>query len=324
MLKSREITVAAEVNYASIDIGSNTFRLLIAKPSNGPLPWQRIDYAHRITRLGEGLHHTGRLSETGMDRALATFSEFATLLSKYDIPAERTFAAATAAMRDAENGQQFAERVKTATGIHIQIISGVDEARMSLSGACSVLNADTQEDMMLFDIGGGSTEFIRARNKKRIDDISCKLGVVRLVEAHLHSDPPSTDDYNALKAAANEHLQSVEAHWPDCSAPRHLVGTAGTVTTLAAAALDLYPYDAEEINNYRMSRADFIALRDRLLIMTHEQRQKIRTIEPGRADLIIAGLAIVDAVMQRWHYDELITVDAGLLEGLWLQIANKT
>ncbi|ATX80240.1 exopolyphosphatase [Mariprofundus aestuarium] len=315
--------MTAEVNCASIDIGSNTFRLLIAKPSDGPLPWQRIDYAHRITRLGEGLHHTGRLSEAGMDRALTTFSEFASLLSKHDVSAEHTFAAATAAMRDAENGQAFAERVKAEAGIHIRIISGVDEARMSLNGACSVLNNATQEDMMLFDIGGGSTEFIRARDKNRIDDISRKLGVVRLVEAHLHSDPPSEHDYNALKAAANEHLQSVEGHWPDHRVPKHLVGTAGTVTTLAAAALDLYPYDAETINNYRMSRADFSALRDRLLSMTHEQRQKIRTIEPGRADLIIAGLAIVDAVMQRWHYDELITVDAGLLEGLWLQVANK-
>lgn len=324
MLKSQRITLAAEVNYASIDIGSNTFRLLIAKPSAGPLPWQRIDYAHRITRLGEGLHHSGRLSEAGMNRALATFSEFAELLNKHSIPDERTFAAATAAMRDAENGQQFAERVKAETGIHIRIISGVDEARMSLSGACSVLNADTQEDMLLFDIGGGSTEFIRARNQSRMDDISRKLGVVRLVEAHLHSDPPSEHDYNALKAAANEHLAAVEAHWPDHRTPTHLVGTAGTVTTLAAAALDLFPYDAETINNHRMSRADFTALRDRLLSMTHEQRQKIRTIEPGRADLIIAGLAIVDAVMQRWNYEELITVDAGLLEGLWLQIANKT
>ncbi|NWF36817.1 Ppx/GppA family phosphatase [Mariprofundus sp. KV] len=311
------------MNYASIDIGSNTFRLLIAEPSDGPLPWQRIDYAHRITRLGEGLHHTGRLSEAGMDRALANFSEFAGLLSKHNIPAERTFAAATAAMREAENGQAFAERVKAETGIDIRIISGVDEARMSLNGACSVLNNATQEDMMLFDIGGGSTEFIRARNQNRIDDISRKLGVVRLVEAHLHSDPPSEHDYEALKATANDHLQRVEAHWPDHRAPKHLVGTAGTVTTLAAAALDLFPYDAETINNYRMSRAAFITLRDRLLAMTHEQRQQIRTIEPGRADLIIAGLAIVDAVMQRWSYEELITVDAGLLEGLWLHIASK-
>ena len=257
-----------------------------------------------------------------MDRALATFAEFATLLNKHNIPPERTFAAATAAMREAANGQDFAERVKAETGIEIQIISGVDEARISLAGACSVLNHDTQEDMLLFDIGGGSTEFIRAHAQQRIDDISRKLGVVRLVEAHLHSDPPSPEDYAALKQAADAHLAEVEAFWPDHKAPKHLVGTAGTVTTLAAAALDLSPYDAEKINNYRMGRADFVTLRDHLLSMTHQQRQQIRTIEAGRSDLIIAGLAIVDAVMQRWHYDELITVDAGLLEGLWLEIAR--
>jgi len=321
-LKSRKIMAKAKMAYASIDSGSNTFRLLIAKPSTGPNPWDRVEYAHRMTRLGEGLHHTGRLCAAGMDRAIASYKVFAELLNKHGIPAERTFAVATAAMREAENGQAFAERVKAETGIEIQIISGVDEARMSLSGACSVLNADTQKDMMLFDIGGASTEFIRAQNGVRIDDISRKMGVVRLVEAHLHSDPPSLGDYEALKTAADEYLAAVEAHWPDHRAPRHLVGTAGTVTTLAATALDLFPYDAAKVDNYRMSRADFIALRDCLLIMTNEQRQKIRTIEPGRADLIIAGLAIVDAVMQYWHYDELITVDAGLLEGLWLQIAD--
>jgi len=310
--------------FASIDTGSNTFRLLIAEPSTGPNPWERVEYAHRMTRLGEGLHHTGRLCEAGMDRAIESYKVFAELLNKHGIPAERTFAAATAAMREAENGQAFAERVKAETSIEIQIISGVDEARMSLAGASSVLAPATKEDMLLFDIGGASTEFIRAQNGDRIDDISRKMGVVRLVEAHLHSNPPSIDDYEALKAATNEHLAAVEAHWPDHRAPRHLVGTAGTVTTLAATALDLCPYDAEKINNYRMSKTAFFALRDRLLAMTHEERQQIRTIEAGRADLIIAGLAIVEAVIERWNYEELITVDAGLLEGLWIQIANST
>ncbi|ATX81464.1 exopolyphosphatase [Mariprofundus ferrinatatus] len=313
----------SESAYAAIDSGSNTFRLLIAEPSKGRLPWREIDYAHRITRLGEGLHHTGRLSEAGMQRAIAAYREFALLLQKHGVPAERTFAAATAAVREAENGQAFCEQVKSETGLEIRVISGEDEARMSLNGACSALNTNMLDDMLLFDIGGGSTEFIRARNMVRIDDISCKLGVVRLVEAHLHSDPPSPEDYSALKQAADAHLTEVEAFWPDRLAPTHLVGTAGTVTTLAATALDLFPYDAEKINNYRMSRHAFLSLRDRLLALTHEERLNVRTIEAGRADLIIAGLAIIESVMDRWNYDALVSVDAGLLEGLWLEVADQ-
>ena len=113
-----------------------------------------------------------------------------------------------------------------------------------------------------------------------------------------------------------------DAGWPDGRAPRHLVGTAGTVTTLAATHLDLYPYDLARINNLRMSRAEFTALRDRLLAMTHDERQAVRTIEPGRADLIVAGLAIIDAILARWSYPELIVVDAGLLEGAWLETSS--
>ena len=309
--------------FAAIDSGSNTFRLLIAESSANGAPWQTVDYAYAITRLGEGLHHTGKLGEAGMRRAIETYNTFAKILEDHAVSPERTFAAATAAVREAVNRDEFSARVQEETGIRIQVISGEEEARMSLNGACSVLNPETRENMLLFDIGGGSTEFIRAYGQKRVDDISRKLGVVRLVEAHLKSDPPSSGDYVSLKQAADAHLSEVEAFWPDHRAPAHLVGTAGTVTTLAATALNLFPYDAERINNYCMNRSVFDALRDRLLSLTHDERRIIRTIETGRSDLIIAGLAIIEAVMDRWNYSELISVDAGLLEGLWLEISKS-
>jgi len=175
---------------------------------------------------------------------------------------------------------------------------------------------------LLFDIGGGSTEFIRARGATQRDAISRNLGVVKLFEAHLHSDPPSPDDYRAVMAAADEHLAVVENSWPDRKPPRYMVGTAGTVTTLAATELGLTAYDAEKINNHRMSRASFFALRDRLLALTQEQLAAIPNIEAGRADLIIAGLAIIEAMMLRWNYDELVAVDASLLEGIWLKASE--
>jgi len=329
--------------FAAIDIGSNTFRLMIAELAADELvhdhpagdrqaddnsvdkkPWTMVCYTHNIIRLGEGLHHSGQLSPAAMARGLAAFDDYARLLAQYGVAANQVYAVATAAMREAGNGEAFRDRVAEETGIQIYIVSGEDEAAMSLAGACAVLKSEMQADMVLFDIGGASTEFIRAADAQARDAISCKMGVVRLVEAHLHSDPPSAADYAAMLAAANEHLAAVESFWGDGEIPTRLVGTAGTVTTLAATALDLCPYDADMINNYSMSRPAFEALRDRLLAMDQVERQAIRTIESGRADLIVAGLAIIEAVMQRWHYDRLSIVDAGLLEGAWLKIAKRT
>jgi len=310
--------------HASIDIGSNTLRLLIARPAtdrNSIEPWDELAYAHHIARLGEGLHHSGRLSDAGMDRCVKALHEFRNLIDAQQIAPEQVFAVATAAVREAANGEAFRKRVLRECGIDIDIISGDEEASRSLQGSASVLNSDTRNDMLLFDIGGGSTEFIRADAGGMIDGISCKLGVVRLVETHLHSDPPSTDDFMAMKEAASLHLDAVEKHWRQQSehAPKSLVGTAGTVTTLAAVQLDMTTYDAHRINNHVMQRDEFTELKERLLAMNHAEREKVPSIESGRADLIIAGLAIIEAIMERWNYPALISVDAGLLEGNWLR-----
>ncbi len=312
------------MRFAAIDIGSNTFRLMIAEPSQNKqgTPWQTIHYTHRITRLGEGLHHSGRLSDTGMSRALQVLIEFSALLQRFDVPPAQTLAAATAAVREAENGIRFKDRVKAETGIDINIFAAELEAATSLNGARAVLNPATGNDMLLFDIGGGSTEFIRTQLGVQHDASSRKLGVLRLVETHLHSDPPSSQDYQTMINAASEHLEMVERQWINQQPPKHLVGTAGTVTTLAATELDLFPYNASAINNYHISKNTFFSLRDRLLTLSHEERLKIRTIEAGREDLIIAGLAIIEAVLERWHYDELVTVDAGMLEGVWLRASQ--
>jgi len=315
--------------YASIDIGSNTFRLFIARKNNdknATTPWHVIAYTHRIIRLGEGLHQSGKLCYAAMQRALSAFHEFSKLLKEHHIEASQLSAVATAAMRDAENGQSFCQQVEKETGIHIQIIDGEQEANSSLAGSCAVLPRSIRDDFLLFDIGGGSTEFVRAESSKNIDAISRKMGVVRLVETYLQSDPPSEQDYKAMKAACHQHLDVVEQYWQEKSAqivaPKYLVGTAGTVTTLAAVDLGLTDYDADIVNNHCISKQRFFELRDPLLAMTHQERQAIPAIEKGRADLMIAGLAIIESIFERWHYEHLMTVDAGLLEGAWLNISN--
>ncbi|MDQ6956400.1 MAG: Ppx/GppA phosphatase family protein [Mariprofundaceae bacterium] len=315
--------------YASIDIGSNTFRLLIARKNNdknATTPWHMIAYTHRIIRLGEGLHQSGKLCDAAMQRALSAFHEFSKLLKEHHIKSSQLSAVATAAMRDAENGQTFCQQVEKETGIHIQIIDGEQEANNSLAGSCAVLPSSIRDDFLLFDIGGGSTEFVRAESSKNIDAISRKMGVVRLVETYLQRDPPSQQDYKAMKAACHQHLDVVEQYWQkensQIVAPKYLVGTAGTVTTLAAIDLGLIDYNADIVNNHCISKQRFSELRDQLLAMTHQERQSIPAIEKGRADLMIAGLAIIESIFERWHYEYLITVDAGLLEGAWLNISN--
>ncbi len=306
---------------ASIDIGSNTFRLLIARLvayQQACPPWETIHCTHRIVRLGEGLQDTGKLSSAGMQRAMTALEEFADIITTYGIKPEAVHAVATAAMREAENGEEFNQRIRQKVGLHIRILDGETEAVMSLRGAAAVLENDVRNDMLLIDIGGGSTEFIRAEQGRFRDAISCKLGVLRLVNTHLNSNPPSAADYADMIASSNRHLDRVAHRWRSHRIPAYLVGTAGTLTTLAAIHLDLVPYDTEAINNHVITRPDFFALRDRLLSLPHIQRQAIRAIEEGRADLMVAGLAIIETVLTRWNYDKLIVVDAGLLEGAWI------
>lgn len=305
---------------AVLDIGSNTIRLLIAEVSPRHKILNRIHYQHHMARLGEGLQQTGQLSEAGQQRALAVFVTLVQVCLSFGIKVEDIYAVATAAVRESSNGRAFVGQVLATTGLNIHIISGEAEANFALLGVQSVLAAQVNQDMLLFDIGGGSTEFSRVNQGKLVDSISEKMGVVRMKELFLRSDPTSISDYTQMKQHVVQCLQRVEVFWAkNKTLPLYLVGTAGTVTTLAAIHQGLKVYDANCINNYALSREDFFLLRDELLKQTHAERLAIPALEKGREDVIVAGLAIVDALFERWGFKALVTVDAGLLEGLLLE-----
>lgn len=244
---------------AAIDIGSNTIRLLIAEPpaTADGLPWKTVYYTHRIARLAEGLHHSGNLSAAGMARAASVLAEFSGHLADYGVQPGCAAVMATAAVREAGNGDAFRQRIKEGTGLDIRIISGEQEAATALAGACAALEPAIGKDMLLLDIGGGSSEFIRARECGPPDICSRQLGTVRLTDACLRSDPPAAADYGDMLRIAHGHLGAVESGWRDRCPPGNLVGTAGSVTTLAAIELDLFPYRADRVNNHRMSRRPF-------------------------------------------------------------------
>ncbi len=310
---------------AVLDIGSNTVRLLIAEVSPAHKILRRVHYQHHIVRLGEGLQQTGHLSELGQQRALVVFATLVQVCASFGIKAADIYAVATAAIRESSNGQAFVAQVLATTGLNIHIISGESEAHFALLGAQSVLKPELNQDMLLFDIGGGSTEFSRVSQGKLVDSISEKMGVVRMKELFLQSNPTSVSDYTKMKQHAVACLQRVEASWAqDQVLPRHLVGTAGTVTTLVAIHQNLETYDVNCINNYSLSREDFLQLRDNLLKMTHAERLAIPALEKGREDVIVAGLAIVDVLFEHWGFKALVSVDAGLLEGLLLVATKKS
>ena len=304
---------------AVLDIGSNTIRLLIADVEENTIV-QRIHYEHKIARLGEGLQRTGMLSDAGMQRARLVFLSMKAVCEQHGIAVTDIYAVATAAIREANNGSIFVTEVKAKLGLCIQVISGEQEAKLALAGARLGLPSEVGREMCLFDIGGGSTEFTRVFQGQVRDSHSLKLGVVRLTEQWAKQQPVE-QSYGQMKQSVIPFLEKLENFWgkKDATLPSYLVGTAGTVTTLAAIAQGMQSYVANQIDGYVMTRSVFNHLRDQLLHMSNQERLAIPALEKGREDVIVAGIAIIDVLFERWHYDALISVDSGLLEGLLLE-----
>jgi len=301
---------------AVLDVGSNTIRLLIATVSRNQT-FQKVHYQHHIARLGEGLQQTGALGEAGQNRAMVIFKDIIQVCRNHGLEAGEIIAVATAAVREASNGKEFVADVLEQTELNIQIVSGETEAKLALVGARLGLPQAIGDDMLLFDIGGGSTEFTRVRHGKIVDSISMKLGVVRLTESCVTNDPITTGEYQAMKDATLKALKEVELFWEDnLQRPKCLVGTAGTVTTLAAIVQGMSEYDANKIDGFHISDQGFQDLKDNLLTKTNAQRLAIPGLEKGREDVIVAGVAIIDVMKSHWGYATLISVDSGLLVGL--------
>ena len=298
---------------AGIDCGTNSIRLLIADSSDGGL----TDVARRmeIVRLGEGVDRTGRLSEGAMARTRKALLGYAAEIAELGVTRVRM--CATSASRDAENAQEFRDMVRGVLGIDPEVISGDEEARLSFTGAVAGLTAE--RPYLVVDIGGGSTEFVTGA--AGVDHaISMDIGCVRMTERHLHSDPPrAAEIHNAerdITAAVDIALTTV----PGRDA-RTLVGLAGSVTTVAALALDLPAYDSTRIHHSTVSRADVSRVTAELLAMTVEQRRALPVMHPGRADVIGAGALILRTIMERSGHDEVVASEHDILDGICHSLA---
>lgn len=310
--------------YAAIDLGTNNCRLLIARPSGEH--FVVIDAFSRVVRLGEGLAQTGRLSDAAMDRALAALHVCADKLRKRNVHLARSVA--TEACRRATNGQQFIDRVLAETGIHLNIITAQEEARLAVLG-CHILLEQGTGPAMIFDIGGGSTEMVLVETGETVPRIldwqSVPWGVVSLTE----SIGVIADDAAARAAAYAEMRRRVDEGFADFServAPMRgaaqgegrirLLGTSGTVTTLASVHLELPQYDRRAIDGLVVPAGSMRDISQRLSRMTPTERIALPCIGRERSDLVVAGCAILESILDIWPADRLGIADRGIREGI--------
>lgn len=304
------------VKLAALDVGTNTVLMLIAERDSAGEVHALADLA-RITRLGRGVDANGTLDHEAVARTIDTIAEFAT--TARSLGAERIVGAATAAVRDASNGPVFIAEVKRRAGIDLEVISGETEAQLSWLAARKGLKLDPADKVLVVDIGGGSTELIRAEPGRKLEVASLQIGSVRLTERIVRHDPPLAREAADLRLAVDDALRALGWDF----APDTMVGIAGTVTTVCATALGLAQYDPAVVHGYRLSLAQVLETLARLAAVPLEQRKQIPGIEPARADVIIAGAAILERIMGHFGLDHVIVSDQGVRWGLlWRELEN--
>lgn len=299
---------------ASIDIGSNTIRLLILETGSDN-QFRTLISERAITRLGEGISAGKGLQEQRMQDTLKALAHFRDRCREHgDIPVR---AVATSAVREASNRDEFLRRARDEAGIGIEVIPWEEEARLTLEGIFWKIPHDHRKTLA-FDIGGGSTEFILARGKEIAGSVGTSLGVVRLTEKFITRHPIDEREYANLISHLRAELTSVKNQLSDFN-PELLIGTAGTVTTLAALDQNLFPYDPEKIHGTVLPLARIQALQDDLKSKSIEARLLLKPLEKGREDLIIAGTAIVLETMRAFACPSLTVCEYGVREGIILK-----
>jgi exopolyphosphatase/guanosine-5'-triphosphate,3'-diphosphate pyrophosphatase len=303
---------------AGIDIGTLTCRLLIADlTSDGPLNALRSD--RRILRLGEGVDQTKRLSVAAMDRVIACLREWRSIIDSHQVDAAT--AVATSAVRDAANRDEFLRRVKQEAGFDVEIITGGEEARRTLLGIRSGLPAGVT-DMIALDIGGGSTEFILDRPGRFPIVRSIDIGVVWLCERVLKHDPPAAEEIEQAGEWVRWETHAAVAEMTGYQSAT-FVGTAGTITALAAMAQKLPAYEPARIHNYRLTIETIRDLEEKLLSRTKAERVGLPGLEKHREEVIAAGAIIIRTIMDTLGEEECLVSDLGLREGVLIDLARR-
>lgn len=309
---------------AAIDCGTNSIRLLIAdRAENGVLT--DLTRQMEIVRLGQGVDRTGRFDPEALARTLEATRRYADLCDQHGVQALRFVA--TSATRDAENRQIFIDGVRDALGVEVEVISGAEEAALSFAGAVSILGTDDPAPRLVVDIGGGSTELVIGGQSVQTA-ISLDIGSVRLTERHFANDPATSAQVAAASVDIHHALDRAAAQLPLGSVGT-IVGVAGSVTTVTAAALELDDYYPERINGARLSVEQVQAACSQLLTLPRGDRAALGFMHPGRVDVIGAGALIWREVVARvavavagsgGRVTEVITSEHDILDGIALSV----
>jgi exopolyphosphatase/guanosine-5'-triphosphate,3'-diphosphate pyrophosphatase len=319
-----KLVPAAEV-YAALDLGTNNCRLLIACPTEDG--FRVVDSFSRIVRLGEGISATGCISDAAIERTIAALSVCRDKIRSRK--AKRLRLIATEACRAASNADGFRDRVAAETGIRLEVIDRETEAALAVVG-CSPLLDPHGRGAILFDIGGGSTELVRIEHDPadraaapRIKAwMSIPLGVVTLAE-HFGGRDVTPQSYASMVAEVASHIEPFAAEHGQDLTGMHLLGTSGTVTTLAGIHLNLHRYDRRRVDGIWMSDGQITATIARLLRMSYQERTANHCISVERADLVLAGCAILDAIRDAFPLPRLRVADRGLREGMLVEMMRE-
>ncbi|MCI0495449.1 Ppx/GppA family phosphatase [candidate division KSB1 bacterium] len=293
--------------YAVMDIGTNAIKFHIAEKNPGE-KWKTIHDRADVTRLGEGLNRTGKINPEAMERNISVIGEMIEIACQNDV--NQIFAIGTMALRTATNANDFIDHIKNKFGISIEIISGDEEARLSFLAVDSSLDI-RYGNFLIFDIGGGSTEFISGNDGKIQQKISFNIGVVRLTEDILTSDPVAQHECKAVNETIQNEFSAIAVMNP----VDKLIGVGATLTTLGAMKMEMPDYDPDVIHGTKLSFTDVAGLLSLLQSKTIAERKRIIGLEPRRADVILAGAMIVWNIMKKINAAEVIISDRGVRHG---------
>ena len=303
---------------AVVDIGTNSTRLLIADvdPATGAI--EELLRRSKVTRLGDGVDSGGSLAEDSIERVFATLADYRAAIDSHDC--EANLAVLTSAVRDAANGADFAARVRTDFELDARILAGSEEAQLTFLGAMSGRPAPT-EPTVVIDIGGGSTEFVIGLGRAAGFHVSLHVGVVRMSERHIHSDPPAPDELQDLALDARTTI--LDGLPPEQRAPvKRAIAVAGTATSAAAIDLELDPYDPARVHGYPLMLATVELLLARLADMDEQRRRSVVGLNPDRAPTIVAGMIILEQALRAFELDEAEVSEHDILFGGALRLAG--
>lgn len=298
----------------TIDIGTNSMRLLIADYKDNKIE-NRKKYIN-TTRIGQGVDKDGYITEEALERNLTALKEFADKCKEEKC--EEVYCMGTSALRDSKNGQEFVERAKELTNINVKIICGEEESNLGFIGVLEGTDGDKNEDVLVIDIGGGSTEFI-VGNKDGIK--FCKsenVGALRMTEKFITTDPISDEEFNAMKNFIEETISSTINKLKTMNISK-IVGIGGAITSLSAMNQQLEVYSMEKVHNSQVTKKDLEKILQNLKIMTLNDKKTLKGLQPKRADIITAGVKILDIVMEKLEFEKIMISEYDNLEGLMCQ-----